>query len=103
MFFSRFGKPLPLILMETLRNNLLKKDVPWKGSPKCQCTWQKIKSLLAADLFFPPNNIFLNTSLVFDASDTRIGAGISHMFFFCGSQKAIVNSARSERNYGQIE
>ena len=87
-------------------NHLLTKDTIWKWSTECQQSFDRIKQLLTSDLLLTHFNPELPIIVAADASNSGIGAVISHKFPD-GSEKPIAHTARSlsvaERNYSQIE
>lgn len=87
-------------------NNLLKKDVKWNWTDKCQQAFEKIKSALTSDLALTHYDPKQEIIVASDASDYGIGAVILHKFED-GSKKPVAHVSRSllpaEKNYSQIE
>ena len=87
-------------------NHLLTKDQPWNWSEQCQKAFEAIKAMLTSDLLLTYFNPELEIVLAADASNTGVGAVISHRFPD-GSEKAIAHAARTltstEQKYSQIE
>ncbi|XP_029142978.1 uncharacterized protein K02A2.6-like, partial [Protobothrops mucrosquamatus] len=91
--------------LRTPLNQLLVKDQPWNWSQECQNVFNKVKSMLKSNLLLTHFNPALDIVVAADASNSGVGAVISHVF--PDGQKAISHAARSltaaERNYSQIE
>jgi transposase InsO family protein len=87
-------------------DDLLKKDTKWEWNTKCEQAFQKIKEILSSDLLLTHYDPSLEIVVAADASESGIGAVISHKFPD-GSVKAIAHASSSlapaEKNYSQIE
>ncbi|XGW10499.1 hypothetical protein V3C99_012187 [Haemonchus contortus] len=87
-------------------DELLKKNVPFRWTSKCDEAFKRAKEVLSSDLLLTHFDPSLEIIVAADASDYGIGAVILHKMPD-GTEKAICHASRSlntaEKNYGQIE
>ena len=87
-------------------NDLLRKDVVWNWSGKCQCSFNKAKESLASSDVLLHYNPALPIRLAADASAYGIGPVIAHVLAD-RSKRPVAFAFRtltaSERNYAQVD
>lgn len=75
-------------------NNLLKKDVKWNWTDKCQSAFKEIKKVLTSDLSLDHFDRKLKIVVASDPSDLGIGTVILHKYDD-GLTKPIAHASRS--------
>ena len=103
-FYGRFVKNLSTIAHPLYE--LLKKEVQWKWSTKCQEAFETIKKEITSDKFLVHYKPDLPLKLVCDASQVGVGCVLAHVMPD-GTEKPIAFASRSlnkaEIAYSQIE
>ena len=86
-------------------NNLLKKEIKWDWSDKCQSAFEKIKKVLTSDLSLTHFHLKLENVIAADACELDLGAVILHKYEN-RKTKPILHASRSliaaEKSYSQI-
>ena len=104
---NHYRKFIPLLadLSDPL-NCLLKKEIPWEWSTRCQESFTKLKEALTSTTVLTHYDPKVQIALACDASSTGIGAVIYHEYQD-GTEKPIAYASKTlssaERNYSQIE
>uniref|UniRef100_A0A1I7WD20 RT_RNaseH_2 domain-containing protein n=1 Tax=Heterorhabditis bacteriophora TaxID=37862 RepID=A0A1I7WD20_HETBA len=83
-------------------DTLLKKDVQFKWSAKCQSIFDQIKEILSSNLLLTHFDLKENIVIVADSSNYGVGSVISHRYKNV-TEKAIYHVSRTLTNYSQIE
>lgn len=87
-------------------DRLLRTNVEWEWTDRCEKAFQKVKSILLSNLLLTHFNPSLPIIVSADASSTGIGATIAHRYEN-GTEKAVAYASHSlsetERRYSQIE
>ncbi|KAL3075935.1 hypothetical protein niasHS_012852 [Heterodera schachtii] len=103
-YYGRFIKEMRDL--RTPLDLLLKKDTPWFWGPDQQKAFDQAKQVLQSDLLLTQYDPSLPIIVAADASQSGIGATISHVFPN-GVERVIEHASRTltpaERNYAQIE
>ncbi|XP_055714246.1 uncharacterized protein K02A2.6-like [Phlebotomus papatasi] len=103
-FWGKFVKNMSDL--RTPLDNLLKKGVKWKWTPKCEEVFRRFKEILTSDLLLTHYDPSLPIIVASDASSHALGCVAYHQFPD-GSMKAFYHASRrltdTETRYSQIE